>query len=773
VWALRRKAQAFEDLGDIGKAVEVYRNVSSTTSVLPEDLLALSRLLLSLGNPVEAESALAKLRTRWPGWMQSHRTAELEARALWDQGKKEEAVSILLDRPRETPRLLSWMLLELGRANQAADVLTPVLGEMEEADRWEAVLLLARALRETDRLVSAESLLAVETGAITSRDLLAQAILQRGELLVALDRFDEASSWLERGLPLMRGAEDSAQAFALLGELEAAQESWHAAYSAFLGASVLSPGQLERELSFRGLVAAYRGSLWTEVETLANHLRTEPPDSLTAQAAYWAGEAASREDRFEDALSWYLEALGAEPQGDLLTQVYYGMGWAYLASRAFEQAADAFSDAANSSASSELAVRARLRYGDVFMLRGMYQDASQQYQAAARAVAHKDIGEEASLKLGRALALSGNVERALDILEELYQSSPSGVYADDALFEKGEILFRAGRFGDAEDAYDRVEGLRRDRALRDNALYRKADSRYNRGDYGGARSLYLSVVRIYPESDLWAQAVQGALWATFQQGDAETALSLCDSLLGRADSDARQTALWLAKADLLYGLERYEDAYTVYSKLRDRPDAALRAAWCLEKMQRTQHALHIFESVVERWPESPAAPEAAFQAATLARSSGQLKKAASILEQLLRNYPQSDLVDVARYDLALLFLEAGALSSAEEQLTDLRDRGIEPWRSRAVLRLVEMQIKAGRPDSALQLVGPLLRDSAGEHGPEAHWLAAEAELSSGRIQEARKLFLRLSYLFPESDMAEEARVRAQELASGTVEGDVP
>jgi tetratricopeptide (TPR) repeat protein len=569
-------------------------------------------------------------------------------------------------------------------------------------------------------------------------------------------------------MPFMCDARDSSQAFVLVAELEAAQGSWETAKSAFLNASDLCNGKQRREFQYRGLVAAYRGSLWTEVGMLANELRTEPADSLSAQAAYWAGEGASRESRFEDAVIWYAEALTFLRQGVAHTKVLYGMGWAYLSLKEFEQAADAFNQAAESSPSSEPAVRARLRCGDVYMLRGMYRDASRQYRAASRAVTHREIGEEASLKLGRALALAGDVEAALDILEELFQSSPSGDFADDALFEKGEVFFRAGRFEEAENAYDRVVELRRDRALRDNALYRTADSRYNSGDYSGAREVYLALVRTYPESDLWAQAVQGALWATLQRENAEAALSLCDSLSTRADNEERREILWLAKADLLYALERYEEALSAYGKLRDRADVVLRAAWCLEKMKRLSQALHTFESVAETWPESPTAPEALYQAARLAQSSGMLKHAASLLEQLLSNHPESDLVDVSRYDLGLLFLEAGALSSAEEQWRDLREGGAEPWRGRATLRLVEAEIEAGRPDSALRLAEPLLSDSSGEHGPEAHWLAAEAELLKGRIQEARKLFLRLSYLFPESALAGEAAARAKELAeSGT------
>ena len=121
-------------------------------------------------------------------------------------------------------------------------------------------------------MTSAESLLAVETGAITSRELLARAILQRGELLLTLDRFDEASLWIERGLPFMRDAKDSSRAFILGGELEAAMESWEAAQIAFLNASDLCTGRERRELRYRGLVAAYRGSLWTEVGRLADEL---------------------------------------------------------------------------------------------------------------------------------------------------------------------------------------------------------------------------------------------------------------------------------------------------------------------------------------------------------------------------------------------------------------------------------------------------------------------------------------------------------------------
>jgi hypothetical protein len=70
-----------------------------------------------------------------------------------------------------------------------------------------------------------------------------------------------------------------------------------------------------------------------------------------------------------------------------------------------------------------------------------------------------------------------------------------------------------------------------------------------------------------------------------------------------------------------------------------------------------------------------------------------------------------------------------------------------------------------RPDSALAWLAPLL-DHHTALSPKAHWLAAEAQTARGDSAEARRLYLRLSYLFPEDSLAAPATEAARVLAAG-------
>ncbi len=762
-WALRRQAYALERTGSNSAAVAVLRRLISSRQTTPEDFLSLSRLLIALGRPSEATEVLGRLKSRWPEWMDSARAREVEARALWDSGDTEQAIDLLRRLPQEHPRLLGWMLVEAGHTGEAVDVLLPAMSMLEGKERGEAAVLLAAALRDAGRPAQAESLLAIETAGITEPRFLAQAVLRRGELLADLGRSEDAQAWLRKGLKLLPGRKDSCTAWALLADVEVSQGAWLAARDLYIEARKLATDSKSLDLTYRAALAAFKAEEWSNAQALAESVAAWSEESLGSRAAYWAGEAASKQGEYEVAAAWYRRAMEGFSQGEDRALAAYGLGWALLSLGELKEASETFDQVAVGAPSSALSARAFLRKGDLFLIQGKYDEAISEYAKAAKTIGDPSVGDEAGLKLGRAMALAGDTGGALTHFEQLYRASPSGDRADDALFAMAEVLFGAGRFQEAHATYQRVLDLKRDRVLRDDALYRIGDCLYNQGAYRDALATYLRVVRIYPESDLWAQAVQGALWAALQADDADRAIVLADSLSGRASSDPARRVLATAKAELLFGLERFAEAWELFSKLSDEPETAMRAAWCQERMGKTSQAARAFMDVAKKWPDAAMASEALYQASTLARKLGRLRESVTLLERLLSDYPGSDVASAARYDLGSTLYEAGRKDLAQASWVDLVGRSRGEWERKARLRLGELQMEAGLVDSALAWIRPLLTDAEGEQGAQAHWIAAEAELQRGNTPEARRLFLRLSYLFPESSFASMARDRALSL----------
>ncbi|MCU0611555.1 MAG: tetratricopeptide repeat protein [Candidatus Eisenbacteria bacterium] len=756
-WAVRRHAEALQRIGREDQARELLTGLAGGSDAQPEDLLSLARLQLEGGMAAAAERTLQTMANRWPGRGDSRLLREVKARSLWEQGKHRDAITLLSVHSGESPTLLAWMLLEEGQPVEAVRVLTPAMRYLEGFDRSEAAVTLASALGATGRPLAGDSLLAVETAGISDRVLLSRAVLLRAALQRESGDLDAATRTLDRGFRHLVTGDDSLEGYCLYADVASRQGRWDDATRLLLDARDHAGKPLERDLAFRALIAAYRAESWAKVERLAESLLEDSGDSIAARTSFWKAEALARQGRWTEAESAYTAALAGPLAMSERAEASFGRAWAWLSLERREEALEEFRRAAAHDPGAETAARAVVRAADVLMMLGNYDEAAASYRQATQMITRREIGDEALLGLGRALSLAGETDEAVAVLERLFRGSSTGPMADDALFEKGEALFRAGRFDDAEAQYRSIIDLQRDRETRDNALYRVGDCQYNRGEYPPARRTYLSVISGYPDSDLWAHAVQGALWAEMQSSGAPQALALCDSLLGWVQDGGKRGILTLAKADLLYGADRVDEALPLYREL-NQPGSDLRAAWCLRS--RPQEARRAFEELARRWPDAPEAAEGLYQAARLAREADPAG-ARHLLRTLLESYPSSDLRDAARFELGRTLREEP--DSALAVWAHVARTGTGEWRDKALLAGAEVHLAAGRPESALAWLPQLLAQTSGG-SPRAYWVAAEAEAARGDSAEARRLFLKLAYLFPEDSLAAPAGAVARTLA---------
>ena len=762
-WALRRRGQILKESGEIEEAVVSFERLLTVSHATPDDYLELSRLMISLERPEDAYRYIEELKKKWPDWMGSSEALAIEARALWTSGRRDEAVNLLISKPAEHPHLLGWMLFENGEPERAARILIDALDSMIKPQRSEASLLAARSLYRIGDIERADSLLALEIAGMDDPRNIVSGILLRGRFLLHLERPGEAYELLNRGMDLMKTRADSSAVYALMGEARGAQDQWLQAYKYFNDALGMAPEKRRFEMYYLAGIAAYRAALLEEAERLLIQATEAPGDSLAALAAFWTGEAAARGERWGDAAVWYRVALEKTIDDSTRSRALFGLGWALLYLGEIKEAEDAFKHAHDESSDPVFAARALMRKGDIQLMTGDYDLAVETFRSTTEHIGNSDIADEAMLKLGRALALSGEIDSALDHLEELFQASPAGDFADDALLARGEILFGEKRYDEAAAAFQRLIQLHRDRDVRDDALYRIGDCYYNKGAYAEALNTYLQVVRSYPESDLWGEAVQGVLWSALQVQDSDRAIAIADSIGERASGTALKQ-ITLAKAELLFGLKRFEEALTLFKSMDSDPVSVLRAAWCYERLGLLDSAADVFESVARRWADDPSAPEALYQASQMRRREGRYRESVDLLNAILDEYPGSDISSAAKYDLGLSWLESGRSDLAQKIWSDLINTKEGEWSRQARIRLAEMALMKAEPDSALYWITPVLSHGDPGVGVDAHWIAAEAELARGNTEKARRLFIRLSYLFPESDKADDARQRAEEIA---------
>ncbi len=182
---------------------------------------------------------------------------------------------------------------------------------------------------------------------------------------------------------------------------------------------------------------------------------------------------------------------------------------------------------------------------DTLQKMGMTREASQAYAAAAVDARYPDSSEETRYWLGENLRLSGDAGHAKELLLTI---KGEGV-RDLAAISLGEMAAAESDPGEAIRRFTSVLGSK-DKKARRLALLRLADAEAARGNAGEAAARLAEIVRMYPFTREYDDAVLRLARMKATAGDEIGAVSLLTKLVLRA-SPLRKNALDAIEAILL------------------------------------------------------------------------------------------------------------------------------------------------------------------------------------------------------------------------------
>jgi tetratricopeptide (TPR) repeat protein len=282
-----------------------------------------------------------------------------------------------------------------------------------------------------------------------------------------------------------------------------------------------------------------------------------------------------------------------------------------------------------------------------------WRTASQAYAAALK------HGAARTLTLKAATAALQGGEPAL-ALEHLATAAPAdAALAHTILLLRVRALSQLGRAQEADSALQ-AAGASLDDATRGDATRAIAWGWVRVGDLARARA---ALARAGGETD-----ERAAAWIALYEGDLRTARAglrrteetsreavTAMSLLSRtkADSSPRAGAafLALARSDTTRAAALFEDAA---AELPDGAPLLLGlAARLLATTADSLRSLTIWQTIVEKHPDTPEAPESDLEWARTLRRRGDPTGAIARLEHLILTYPQSALVPQARRELEM------------------------------------------------------------------------------------------------------------------------
>ncbi len=244
---------------------------------------------------------------------------------------------------------------------------------------------------------------------------------------------------------------------------------------------------------------------------------------ILLQSHYWAGEAYSIGNRYDEAINQYAAVFrNSNASNSYYTKARYGIGYAYFNSKQYEKALPhfkAYVEEMRNNRQKEFYNDALIRLADCYYVNKTYQSALQVYRQAIDAN-HPDK-DYAWYQVGVVQGLLGKPNDARGSLNNVindYQNSP---YHDDALFEKAQISFEEGNYQEAVASFSNLIKRHPQSAYLPFAHMRRALASSNLQNYEQAEADYKHILNQYVTHEVGNSALLGLQEILNRQGTSD------------------------------------------------------------------------------------------------------------------------------------------------------------------------------------------------------------------------------------------------------------
>lgn len=330
---------------------------------------------------------------------------------------------------------------------------------------------------------------------------------------------------------------------------------------------------------------------------------------IIVQAHYWAGEAYSIGNRYEQAINEYAAVFrNSNSDNPFYLKARYGIGYAYFNTKQYEKALPhfrAYVEELHNSRQQHFYNDALIRLADCYYVNKTYQSALQVYKQAI-AANHPDM-DYANYQVGVVQGLIDNAEAAKTSLNIVINNYPNSPYHDDALFEKAQISFEQGSYQDAVSTFSNLMVRHPQSPYVPFALLRRALANANLQNYQQTEADYKEILDRYITHEVSNSALLGLQEVLTRQGNSDQ----FDTYLARykqANPDNKN----------LKSIE-FESAKNLYFS------------------QKYNAAIKALSDYLKSYPESPTTYEARYYLAESYYRDNQHEKALPLYQQLATN----------------------------------------------------------------------------------------------------------------------------------------
>jgi len=357
-------------------------------------------------------------------------------------------------------------LLALNRPDDARDALERVLAEGDTRFRFHALTLLGTIAMKTGDFTEAAAQLAMAVDSSQDESLVARAMYQRGQALLASQKYADAEHVFRQFLDKHAAQPEVAQARAGLAVALARQNRYEDALTQIAECEQLPPGQLDNTL----LAALQYERAWClrelgQTEDAAHAYRrllTDQSPAVNPHAVLELAAIESGAGRHDSATALLRELRGAlaDYQGDnapaLREQATYRLAVCRFESQDFKDAAALFAEQLDQFPKSELAASANYFCGEALFRLGRYEPAAVCLERVVADFPSDPACAAALLRLGECLAALQRWARSEQIFTQYLERFAHSDVWFQAQFGLGWARENQQRYDEAMAAYRKV-----------------------------------------------------------------------------------------------------------------------------------------------------------------------------------------------------------------------------------------------------------------------------------------------------------------------------
>ncbi|UCE27765.1 MAG: tetratricopeptide repeat protein [Candidatus Coatesbacteria bacterium] len=403
--------------------------------------------------------------------------------------------------------------------------------------------------------------------------------------------------------------------------------------------------------------------------------------------------------------------------------------------------------------------------------RELYKVSYQYFQDFIAEYPEGRYADRAQFYLGESLRELGSYPEAVHEYRRLTADYPESVCVGKALLKTGDCFLALDNFEQAKKYYRKTVARASDRGDAAEAYLRLGEAFFAEGDFAGAANVYNDTLAEFPEHPD-KQLIEYRLGLNhYLNGDRETALKYLE---GVKSSPSAGPAATYATAIIFLGEGRYHEALEELQRLQSETEDTVFYNDAVEYHTALAYtgakdygvAAEITRCIIAKAPENIPRERLYYVLGYNLFNAGSWEEARAALGETINEAPGGELAVDASFLISLSYLEENRLENARDGFSALASSG-QPRSAEANYWLGWIEYEERDYAGAARYFGEAVDDpDAGATGPTAAYWEGYCERKRGDAATAEKIFVALAKEHPENELADDALLKAAEIAFG-------